>query len=623
MRVTIPSRWPRWRLSPGSGRSRRRRPASPGRAAVGELGVRCSDGRGLATWARRRQLPASAWCRACPRRTTWPPPAIRPPLLPRAVRRTGAGPSLSWKLRAGRGDGRRAPADRRPRRSGRLPPPRGGGGPHAEPAPRGSRPAGRARGRPRHSGRGRRAPTPARPVPAPAPREWRPATAAPIRGPGGPGSRRTPPAGWPAHAPTPHAGRPAPATRTPGGIGARQLGEAAPAPGGVEEPPRIEGVQVLVGAHPDEEVTGQADALELQAEASPDLDHHHRQRDRDAGAALEHLIQQRVAGIVIAPAITGESDRLEQVAAQIAERWPAAALGQGIELVPAGGHHRGGIGPRVGVGGDQQAPLVQDRWRPPGPWIRAMNRSVASTYPGRRPRHPFEHHPGSVAVDLAPPTLLKQRPGQHPRLGPQHGVHPVAVEGPAPPPPPPPPTRTPAVRSPTGGRVRMSMYRSSMNTFVEGPARQIRKQPTTSTAAIRWRHGEPAGPVQERASGEPPGTHRGARSGGRGARTTRPAVTPTAATTAATRTITEPLDPDHRLGPVLHPLPPGGGPAGQPGGPVQPAGPARRRRQRRGQDDAERGPGSARPPTRGRGTRTREAAGPRATGPAAARRAPA
>src|SRR5581483_7845770 len=49
----------------------------------------------------------------------------------------------------------------------------------------------------------------------------------------------------------------------------------------------------------DEEVAGKGDALEAKPDAPADLHVHDRQADRDADAAIEHLVEEAVARIVV------------------------------------------------------------------------------------------------------------------------------------------------------------------------------------------------------------------------------------------------------------------------------------------------------------------------------------
>ena len=63
----------------------------------------------------------------------------------------------------------------------------------------------------------------------------------------------------------------------------------------------------------DQEVPGQSDADETNADPSTDLDREHRQADRHAETAGDDLVEARVAPVVIVPPIGLEHARLEQV----------------------------------------------------------------------------------------------------------------------------------------------------------------------------------------------------------------------------------------------------------------------------------------------------------------------
>ena len=73
-----------------------------------------------------------------------------------------------------------------------------------------------------------------------------------------------------------------------------------------------------------EEMARKADPEQDETEAARHLDVDHRQRDRDAGAALEHLVEEAVAPIVVVVLVAAEAaldgEELDQ---------PAHALGVG------------------------------------------------------------------------------------------------------------------------------------------------------------------------------------------------------------------------------------------------------------------------------------------------------
>ena len=109
----------------------------------------------------------------------------------------------------------------------------------------------------------------------------------------------------------------------------------------------VEGIEqhVLAGdPRARDEVPGQSDTLHLEAEAAPHLDQDQRERDGDAQAAIEHLVEVAVPGIVVLLRVPREALLLEQILPQPVEpleriRRPAhrrRALGEGGEAAEIG-----------------------------------------------------------------------------------------------------------------------------------------------------------------------------------------------------------------------------------------------------------------------------------------------
>src|SRR5947199_382170 len=84
----------------------------------------------------------------------------------------------------------------------------------------------------------------------------------------------------------------------------------------------VEGIEqhVLAGdARARDEVPGQADTLHLEPEAAPDLDQDQRERDGDAEAAIEHLVEVAVPGVVVLLRVPREALLLEEILPQPVE----------------------------------------------------------------------------------------------------------------------------------------------------------------------------------------------------------------------------------------------------------------------------------------------------------------
>src|SRR5262249_61950049 len=78
-----------------------------------------------------------------------------------------------------------------------------------------------------------------------------------------------------------------------------------------------------------QEVTGEADPVELDTEPAADLDGEDGQRDRDPGAAVEDVVQEAVARVVVVRAIAPKAALLEEIPHEQASgfvlRWSARA----------------------------------------------------------------------------------------------------------------------------------------------------------------------------------------------------------------------------------------------------------------------------------------------------------
>ena len=60
-------------------------------------------------------------------------------------------------------------------------------------------------------------------------------------------------------------------------------------------------------------MAGEVDPFEPQAGAAPDLEVDHREADRNAEPAIEHLVQEAVARIVVVIAVAAEAELLVEV----------------------------------------------------------------------------------------------------------------------------------------------------------------------------------------------------------------------------------------------------------------------------------------------------------------------
>src|SRR5581483_5946388 len=85
------------------------------------------------------------------------------------------------------------------------------------------------------------------------------------------------------------------------------------AAGGVEPATTIKSVDKYgrIVRVADQKVPGHADRLQMDTAAASDLDQEHRQRDRYAQAAVEYLVQIRVARVVVGAPIPLQSDLVE------------------------------------------------------------------------------------------------------------------------------------------------------------------------------------------------------------------------------------------------------------------------------------------------------------------------
>ena len=75
---------------------------------------------------------------------------------------------------------------------------------------------------------------------------------------------------------------------------------------------RIEQQIARLAGEPHEEVTREADALERHADAPAQLEHQDAEREWDAPAALDDLVEQRVAGTEVIVAVAADAQLLEQ-----------------------------------------------------------------------------------------------------------------------------------------------------------------------------------------------------------------------------------------------------------------------------------------------------------------------
>ena len=79
---------------------------------------------------------------------------------------------------------------------------------------------------------------------------------------------------------------------------------------------RIDDHRPLAPVDAQEEVPRKPDARGGHVGAAGDLEGDDRERDRDAGAAVEHVVEEAVAGVVVVVLVAVEADLLEQEAAQ-------------------------------------------------------------------------------------------------------------------------------------------------------------------------------------------------------------------------------------------------------------------------------------------------------------------
>ena len=110
-------------------------------------------------------------------------------------------------------------------------------------------------------------------------------------------------------------------------------------PSRVEQPAAVERVDEhrRVDLVAQQEVAGHADADERHADAAADLHREHRERDRDADAAVEHLVEERVARVVVVVGVAGKPP--------LPNRWATSPSRVGV-AAPRRRGRRGGRGRR-------------------------------------------------------------------------------------------------------------------------------------------------------------------------------------------------------------------------------------------------------------------------------------
>ena len=112
---------------------------------------------------------------------------------------------------------------------------------------------------------------------------------------------------------------------------------------------RVDEQRARGSVHPHHEVSGQADALHLEAGAARDFHEDGGQRDRDARATVEHLVEVAVARVVVALRVAAEALLLEQVVVEGHDR----ALGSRFVVEPPPQRYAHLVQPRQ-VGTDVQ-----------------------------------------------------------------------------------------------------------------------------------------------------------------------------------------------------------------------------------------------------------------------------
>jgi hypothetical protein len=102
-------------------------------------------------------------------------------------------------------------------------------------------------------------------------------------------------------------------------------------------------------------VPGHPDAHQRHTDAATDRDGDDGQGDRDAQPPRDHLVEQRVAGVLVPGAVAGEAQIHEQVRQQGIEGGCGAARREVVETGELGRHIESGSG----VGRHQQRRLVE------------------------------------------------------------------------------------------------------------------------------------------------------------------------------------------------------------------------------------------------------------------------
>ena len=120
----------------------------------------------------------------------------------------------------------------------------------------------------------------------------------------------------------------------------------------------------MFGRKPDEKVPRQTDADKGKAETAAGFHEHNGKRDGDAGAAVEDVVQEAVARIVVALPVAAKAERLKKVAAQrCEERRRVAGVSGAPGCLPADFIQLGEVGRRVERGilraGDEERRLVE------------------------------------------------------------------------------------------------------------------------------------------------------------------------------------------------------------------------------------------------------------------------
>jgi hypothetical protein len=133
------------------------------------------------------------------------------------------------------------------------------------------------------------------------------------------------------------------------------------ATGQIKQLAAVECIDVAVGGQrPDQEVTGHADTFQGYPGAATYLDAHDGQRDRDAESAVDDLVQQGVAGVVVVAGVAGEALFDEQPVDERLQR--VHSLGQPVQLAQRGA----GVEFRVCTGGDRERTDIE-LWSGPAP----------------------------------------------------------------------------------------------------------------------------------------------------------------------------------------------------------------------------------------------------------------